>query len=65
VRTEKKNPVYSPVVSVIFFYVSTTEKTLKLRQHENIEAVQEAATMELKAIPEKAFTSCLQDLQKI
>jgi hypothetical protein len=43
-----------------FFYVPTTEKMLKLRRHEHIEA----ATMELTAILKEAFTSCFQDLQK-
>jgi hypothetical protein len=43
-----------------FFSVPTTEKMLKLRRHENIEA----ATMELTAFPKEAFTSCFQDLQK-
>jgi hypothetical protein len=34
------------------------------RRHENIEAIQAAATMELTGIPKEAFTSCFQDLQK-
>jgi hypothetical protein len=34
------------------------------RRHENIEAIQTAATMELTGIPKEAFTSCFQDLQK-
>jgi hypothetical protein len=34
------------------------------RRHENIEAIQAAATMELTGIPKVAFTSCFQDLQK-
>jgi hypothetical protein len=34
------------------------------RRHENIEAIQAAATMELTGIPKEAFTSSLQDLQK-
>jgi hypothetical protein len=29
-----------------------------------IEAIQAAATMKLTGIPEEAFTSCFQDLQK-
>jgi hypothetical protein len=33
-------------------------------RHENIEAIQAAATMELTSIPKEAFTSCFQDLQK-
>jgi hypothetical protein len=37
---------------------------LKLWRHENIEAIQVAATMELTGIPKEAFTSCFQDLQK-
>jgi hypothetical protein len=32
--------------------------------HENIEAIQAAATMELTAIPKEVFTSCFQELQK-
>jgi hypothetical protein len=42
------------------FSVPTTEKMLKLQQHENIEA----AMRELTAILKEAFTSCFQDLQK-
>jgi hypothetical protein len=34
------------------------------RRHENIEAIQAAATMELTGIPKDAFTSYFQDLQK-
>jgi hypothetical protein len=34
------------------------------RRHENIEAIQAAATKELTGIPKEAFTSCFQDLQK-
>jgi hypothetical protein len=34
------------------------------RRHENIEAIQAAATMELTGIPKEASTSCFQDLQK-
>jgi hypothetical protein len=37
---------------------------LKGRRHDNIEALQGAATMELTGIPKEAFTSCFQDLQK-
>jgi hypothetical protein len=33
-------------------------------RHENIEAIQAVATMELTGIPKEAFTSCIQDLQK-
>jgi hypothetical protein len=36
----------------------------KGRRHENIEAIQAAATMEFTGIPKEAFTSCFQDLQK-
>jgi hypothetical protein len=32
--------------------------------HENIKAIQAAATMELTAFPKEAFTSCFQELQK-
>jgi hypothetical protein len=39
-------------------------KRLKGRRHENIEAIQAAATMELTGILKEAFTSCLRDLQK-
>jgi hypothetical protein len=35
------------------------------RRHENIEAIQAAATMELTGIPKEAFTSCFQYLQKL
>jgi hypothetical protein len=34
------------------------------RRHENIEAIEAAATMELTGIPKEAFTSRFQDLQK-
>jgi hypothetical protein len=34
------------------------------RRHENIEAIQAAATMELTGSPKEACTSCFQDLQK-
>jgi hypothetical protein len=34
------------------------------KRHENIEAIQAAATMELTRIPKEAFTSCFQDLHK-
>jgi hypothetical protein len=37
---------------------------LKGRRHENIEAIQAAATMELTGIPKETFTSCFQVLQK-
>jgi hypothetical protein len=37
---------------------------LKGLRHENIEAIQTAATMELRAILKAAFTSCFQDLPK-
>jgi hypothetical protein len=33
-------------------------------RHENIEAIQAAATMELTGIPKEAFASCFQDVQK-
>jgi hypothetical protein len=32
--------------------------------HENIEAIQVAAMMELTAIPKEAFISCFQEMQK-
>jgi hypothetical protein len=34
------------------------------RRHENIDAIQAAATMEFTGIPKEAFTSCFQVLQK-
>jgi hypothetical protein len=37
---------------------------LKGRRHENIEAIQAVAKMELTGIPKEAFISCFQDLQK-
>jgi hypothetical protein len=37
---------------------------LKGRRHENIEAIQAAATMELTGISKEAFTSCFQNLEK-
>jgi hypothetical protein len=37
---------------------------LKGRRHENIVAIQAAATMELTGIPKEAFANCFQDLQK-
>jgi hypothetical protein len=49
---------------VRFFSVSTTEKRLKERGHENIEPIKAAAMMELAGISKDAFTSCFQDLQK-
>jgi histone-lysine N-methyltransferase SETMAR len=59
------HPPHSPDLSPCdFFSVSTTEKRLKGRRHENIEAIQAAATMELTGIPKEVFTSCFQDLQK-
>jgi hypothetical protein len=50
---------------VRFFLFPRLKKTLKGRRHENIEAIQEAATMELTAIPKEAFTSCFQEVQKL
>jgi hypothetical protein len=58
------HPSYFPDLSPCDFFVSMTEKMLKRRRHENIEAIQVAATMKLTAIPKEAFTSCFQDLQK-
>jgi hypothetical protein len=34
------------------------------RRHENIEAIQAVAAMELTGIPKEAFTSCFQDLRE-
>jgi hypothetical protein len=47
-----------------FFLFPQLKKRLKGRRHENIEAIQAAATMELTGIPKETFTSCFQDLQK-
>ena len=58
------HPPYSPDLSPCYYFVSTTEKRLKGRRHENIETIQAAATMELTDVPKEAFTSCFQDLQK-
>jgi hypothetical protein len=41
-----------------------TAMKLKGRRYENIEFIQEAATMKLTGIPKEAFTSCFRDLQK-
>jgi hypothetical protein len=38
------------------------KKRLKGRRHENIEAIQAAATMELTGSPKEAFTSCFRVL---
>jgi hypothetical protein len=56
-----------PLISLlaIFFCFHDRKKRLKGRRHENIEAIQEVATMEFTGIPKKAFTSCFQDLQKL
>jgi hypothetical protein len=42
----------------------SSKKWLKGRRHENIEAIQEAATMKHTGISKEAFTSCFQNLQK-
>jgi hypothetical protein len=55
----------TPLISFrAIFLFPRLEKRLKGRRHENIEAIQAAATMELTGILEEAFTSCFQDLQK-
>jgi hypothetical protein len=57
---QKKSPVLPWLLFLRFFlFPRLKKKPLKLRRHENIEA----ATMELTAIPQEAFTSCFQDLQ--
>jgi hypothetical protein len=48
----------------IFFLFPRVKERLKGRRHENIEATQVAATMELTGIPKEALASCFQDLQK-
>jgi len=59
------HPPYSPHLPPCdFFLFPRMKKRLKGRRHENIEAIQAAATMELTGIPKEAFTSCFQDLQK-
>ena len=47
-----------------FFLFPRLKKRLKGQRHENIEAIQAAAVMELTAIPKEAFNSCFQGLQK-
>jgi hypothetical protein len=56
----------TPLISLraIFFLFPRLKKRLKGRRHENIEAIQAAATMKITGIPKEAFTSCFQDLQK-
>ena len=44
------HPPYSPDLSLCDFFVSMTKKRLKGWRHENIEAIQAAATMELTGI---------------
>jgi hypothetical protein len=56
---------YSPDLSPCdFFPFPRLKKRLKERRHENIEAIQAAAKMELTGIPKEAFTSRFEDLQK-
>jgi transposase len=63
--TVLQHPLYSPDLSPLdLFLFPQLKKTLKGRWHENIKAIQAAATIELTAIPKKAFTSCFQDLPK-
>ena len=53
---------YSPDLSPCdFFLFPRLKKRLKGRRHENIEAIQAVATMELTGVPKEAFTSCCQD----
>jgi len=57
------HPPYSPDHSPCnFFLFPQLKKRLKGWWHENIEAIQAAAMMELTGIPKEAFTSCFQDL---
>jgi histone-lysine N-methyltransferase SETMAR len=59
------HPPYSPDLSPCdFFLFPRLKKRRKGRRHENVEAFQVAAMMELTGIPKGAFTSCFQDLQK-
>jgi len=59
------HPPYSPDLSPCdFLLFPRLQKRLKGRRHENIEAIQADATMELTGILKEAFTSCFQDLQK-
>jgi hypothetical protein len=44
--------------------LSWAEKRAKGRRHENFEASQAAAQMELAGMSKEAITSCFQDLQK-
>jgi len=59
------HPPYSPDLSPCdFFLFPRLKKRLKGWQHENIEVIQAAATMELTRILKEEFTSCFQDLKK-
>jgi len=59
------HPQYSPDLSPCdFFLFPRLKKRLKGWRHENIEAIQAAAMVELTGIPKESFTSCFQDLQK-
>jgi hypothetical protein len=51
-------------LSMWLFLFPQLKKALKSRQHENIEAIQAAATMELTVVLKEAFTSYCQDLLK-
>ena len=55
----------TPLISrrAIFLFPRLKNR-LKGWRHENFEAIQAAATMQITDIPKKAFTSCFQDLQK-
>jgi hypothetical protein len=48
--------------TALVFPVQPSDQEAK--RHENIEAIQAAATMELTGIPKEAFTICFQYLQK-
>jgi hypothetical protein len=58
------HPPYSPDLSPCDFCLFLRlKKGLKGRRHENIEAIQAAATMELTGIPKETFTRCFQDFR--
>jgi hypothetical protein len=61
-----QHPPYSPDFSPFdfFFCFHNWKKPLNGQWHENIEAIQAAATKELTANPKEAFTSCFQYLPK-
>jgi Transposase. len=56
------HPPYFPDLHAIFLFPKL-KKRLKGWRHENIEAIQAAAAVELTAVLKEAFSSCFQDLQ--